>query len=319
MKAKFMKFSIQYNYGTKLSRLIVVIVSLFSIFIFEKTNAQTETMYSQYLFNMSNINPAFVGNNGIKSFTFYKRSQWVGLEGAPQTNAVTFESPLLNNKAGIGVQFYDDKIGVEHATGFNTYLSTKIKISDEATISGGINIGLMNYRIDLLSLSNSTFQQNDIAYNNNFNKFMPILGAGIFYTDKNFYTGISIPSILKSRLTDINLIRSNLQKVNKQQVFISSGATFFVNKDLIIKPSVLIKVLSSAPITIDYNTNFWYKNFIGLGVSYRTTKAVVGILELKTDFNLKIGYAYDLNLNPIKYYSSGSHEIVLRYEFKKHD
>ena len=106
-------------------------------------------------------------------------------EGAPQINSISFESPFLNNKAGIGFQFYDDKIGVEHATGLNTNLSTKIRVADDAYLSGGINIGLMNYRIDLMSLSDKAFQQNDIVYNNNFNKLMPILGAGIFYNSKN--------------------------------------------------------------------------------------------------------------------------------------
>ena len=295
----------------------IVLILFSSVFMIEKTNAQTETMYSQYMFNMTNINPAFVANEGIKSFTFYKRNQWIGLEGAPQTNSISFESPFLNNKAGIGFQFYDDKIGVEHATGLNTNLSTKIRVADDAYLSGGINIGLMNYGIDLMSLSDKAFQQNDIVYNNNFNKLMPILGAGIFYNSKNYYAGISLPSILKSRLTDINLTRSNLQKVNKQQVFLSTGASFLINDDLTIKPSILVKIISSAPVSVDFNTNIWLKNFIGLGVSYRTSKAFVGMVELKTDFKLKFGYAYDLNLNPIKYYSTGSHELVLRYEFKK--
>ena len=318
MKETVMKLSITYNRNYKLFCSILLIL-FSSICIFEKTNAQTETMYSQYMFNMSNINPSFVANDGIKSFTFYKRHQWMGLEGAPQTNSISIESPLLNNRAGIGLQFYDDKIGDEHATGLNTSLSTKIKISNYDYLSAGINIGLMNYRIDLMSLSEKAFQQNDIVYNNNFNKLMPILGAGIFYTSKNFYSGISLPSILKSRLTDINLTRSNLQKVNKQHVFLTAGATFFINDDLTLKPSILVKVISSAPVTLDFNTNIWLKNFLGFGVSYRTSNAVVGIFELKTKNKLKIGYAYDLNLNPIKYYNSGSHEIVLKYEFKKKD
>ena len=283
------------------------------LFAYLKSIAQTEPMYSQYMFNMLGVNPAYAGSREASSFNFFQRSQWIGLQGAPQTTSFSFDQSILNKRAGWGIQFYDDKIGVEKADGINIMGSTKIQVSENGILSGGLSFGLMNYRIDLMNVT-GRFTPNDPAFYSNLNKWTPSLGIGIYYNTDNFYAGVSIPNILKSRLTAFDLIRSGLQKVNQKHIFLTTGFVIPINEDLKLKPSTMIKMVEGAPIEADFNTNVWLRDIIGLGVSYRTGDAVIGMAEIQVNQNLRFGYAYDMTISPLKFYNNGSHEIMIRYE-----
>ena len=276
--------------------------------------AQTEPMYSQYMYNMLGVNPAYAGNREATSFNFFQRRQWVGLAGAPQTTSVSLDGAFNDNKLGWGVQAYDDKLGVERADGVNMMMATHIQVSDKGTLSGGLSMGLMNYRIDLLNVQ-GRYTPSDPAFYSNFNKWLPAVGLGIYYNTDKFYAGFSVPNVLKSRLTAFDVMNSGIQKVNSTHLFFTSGYVFDVNEDVKIKPSTMIKAVGGAPIEADFNTNVWLKNVIGLGFSYRTGDAMVAMAEAQINNNLREGYAYDITISPLKYYNNGSHELMFRYEF----
>lgn len=297
----------------KFKHIKVLMLLAVMLFAYQKSIAQTEPMYSQYMFNMLGVNPAYAGSREASSFNFFQRSQWIGLQGAPQTTSFSFDQSILNKRAGWGIQFYDDKIGVEKADGINIMGSTRIQVSEKGILSGGLSLGLMNYRIDLMNVT-GRFTPNDPAFYSNLNKWMPSLGLGVFYNTDNFYAGVSIPNILKSRLTAFDLIRSGLQKVNQKHIFLTTGIVIPINEDLKLKPSTMIKMVEGAPIEADFNTNIWLRDIIGLGVSYRTGDAVIGMAEIQVNQNLRFGYAYDMTISPLKFYNNGSHEIMIRYE-----
>ncbi len=275
--------------------------------------AQTEPMYSQYMYNMLGVNPAYAGSREATSLNFFQRRQWVGLSGAPQTTSVSVDGAFNDNKLGWGVQAYDDKLGVEKADGVNAMLSTHIQVSDKGVLSGGLSVGLMNYRIDLMNVQ-GRYTPSDPAFYSNFNKWLPAVGLGIYYNTDKFYAGLSVPNVLKSRLTAFDVMNSGIQKVNSMHVFFTSGYVFDVNEDVKIKPSTMIKAVGGAPIEADLNTNVWLRDVIGLGFSYRTGDAMVGMAEVQVNDNFRLGYAYDMTISPLKYYNNGSHEFMLRYE-----
>lgn len=298
----------------KFKHIKILLLLALILFAYQKSIAQTEPMYSQYMFNMLGVNPAYAGNREATSFNLFQRKQWIGLQGAPQTTSFSFDQSMLNKRAGWGIQFYDDKIGVEKADGINIMGSTRIQVSENGILSGGLSLGLMNYRIDLMNVT-ERYTPNDPAFYSNLNKWTPSLGLGIYYNTDNFYAGVSIPNLLKSRLTAFDLIKSGLQKVNQKHIFLTSGIVFPINEDLKLKPSTMIKIVEGAPIEADLNTNIWLRDIIGLGVSYRTGDAVIGMAEIQINENLRFGYAYDMTISPLKYYNTGTHEIMIRYEF----
>jgi type IX secretion system PorP/SprF family membrane protein len=294
--------------------LIIIPIMLLILLITNTSTAQTEPMYSQYMYNMLGVNPAYAGNREATSLNFFQRRQWVGIAGAPQTTSVSLDGASSDNKFGWGVQLYDDKLGVEKADGANLMLSTHIQVTEKGILSGGLSLGLMNYRIDLMNVQ-GRFTPSDPAFYANFNKWLPDVGLGIYYNTDKFYVGLSVPNVLKSRLSAFDVMNSGIQKVNSTHLFFTTGYVFSVNDEVKIKPSTMIKAVSGAPIEADLNTNVWLKDIIGLGFSYRTGDAMVGMAEAQINENLRVGYAYDMTISTLKYYNNGSHEMMVRYEF----
>ena len=279
-----------------------------------RSMAQTEPMYSQYMYNMLGVNPAYAGSREATSFNLFQRKQWVSLEGAPQTTSVSLDQAIFNKKAGWGIQLYDDKLGVEKADGINLMTSTRIRVSENGILSGGLSFGVMNYRIDLINVINRN-TPSDPTFYSNFNKWTPSIGLGLYYNTDNFYAGVSIPNILKSRLSAFDVIRSGLQKINAKHIFLTSGIVISLNEEIKIKPSTMIKMVEGAPIEADINSNIWFHDLISIGMSYRTGDAVIGMAEIQANENLRLGYSYDVTFSPLKGYNNGSHEFMIRYEF----
>ncbi len=299
-----------------MKNLYITVLMFGAVFLSNALIAQTEPMYSQYMYNMLGVNPAYAGSREATSVNFFQRRQWVGLTGAPQTTTVSVDKAFNDNKLGWGVQVYDDRLGVENASGINSMLSTHIQVSDNGVLSAGLSVGLMNYRIDLMNVQ-GRYTPSDPAFYSNFNKWLPNVGLGLYYNTQKFYAGVSLPNVLKSRLSAFDVMNSGIQKVNSMHLFITSGYVFDVNDDIKIKPSTMIKAVSGALVQADLNTNVWLKDLLGLGFSYRTGDAMVGMVELQANDNLRFGYAYDMTISELKYYNNGSHELMLRYEFSK--
>ena len=297
-------------------RLLYIIIFIVILMNNSNVYAQTEPMYSQYMYNMLGVNPAYAGNREALSFNFFQRNQWNGIKGAPKTTSISLDQAIKYGKIGWGVQVYDDRLSVEAATGFNGMLSTRIQVSEKGVLSGGLSFGLMNYRINLNEVQNRN-NPNDPSFIsiNNPSSWKPSLGMGIYYNTDRFYASLSTPSILKSRLASYEDFNSSIDKSNAFHLFANTGYVFDINEDLKLKPSTMVKMVSGAPIEADLNMNLWLKDIIGIGGSYRTGDAFVGMIELQATSNLRFGYAYDVPFNPLKYFTKGSNELILRYEF----
>jgi type IX secretion system PorP/SprF family membrane protein len=291
--------------------IALCVIGLFNSKLF----AQTEPMYSQYMYNMLGVNPAYAGNREALSFNFFQRNQWNGIKGAPKTTSVSMDQSIKDGKLGWGIQVYDDRLGVEAASGLNGMLSTRIQVSEKGILSGGLSLGMMNYRINLNDVNNRN-NPNDPSFISidNPSKWNPSLGMGIYYNTDRFYAGLATPSILKARLASYENMITSIQTSNAFHLFANAGYVFDINEDVKLKPSTMIKMVSGAPIETDINLNVWLKDLLGFGASYRTGDAFVGMVELQATSNLRFGYAYDMPFNPLKYFTKGSHELMLRYE-----
>lgn len=279
-----------------------------------KLQAQTDPMYSQYMYNMLGINPAYAGSRKAISLNAFYRKQWVSLPGAPQTTSVSVDGAINDNKVGLGIQLYDDRLGVEKATGFNAMVSTRVHVSEKGVLSGGLSFGMMNYRTDLTQVPNR-FTPGDPAFSQNYSKWMATIGAGLYYNTDRFYAGVSVPNILRTRIATLDLITSGIQKANDFHIFITSGVVLDVSDEVKLKPSVLLKAVSGAPVQADLNCNVWLRDVIGLGASYRTGDAIVGMAELQVNPQLRLGYAYDVTTSQLNSFNRGSHELMFRFEF----
>jgi type IX secretion system PorP/SprF family membrane protein len=263
------------------------------------------------MFNMLAINPAYAGNKEVLCLTGLSRAQWIGIDGAPYSSTLSLDAPLKRKHIGVGVQLFSEKIGVTSSTGMYGSYAYRIQLK-KSTLSFGLQGGAVHYtanysRVLLSSKSaviDNTFQQNASI-------LTPSIGAGVFFSDDHFYIGASVPSMLRTQIVSGSEI-----KVNKENhLFLMGGYVFALNADFKLKPSMLLKVLEDAPLELDLNLNFWMYDKFALGASYRTNDAAVAMAEFQASPNFRIGYAYDYALSTLPYFHSGSHELLLRYEF----
>ena len=310
-----MNISINKIYISNTLKLTVLICTCFIFSNFKNAYAQTEPMYSQYMYNMLGVNPAYAGNREVLGLNFFQRNQWVGLRGAPKTTSLSIDQSIKEGKIGLGIQMFSDQLGVEDASGVNAFLSSRIKLSDNGILSAGLSVGFMNYQFNSLDVLNRIRTDDNVFVTVIPSQWNPSVGFGLYYNTDQFYVGVSSPSVLKSRLAKYENFVSGIQKTDDFHLFTTMGYVIKINEEINLKPSTMIKMVSGAPIEFDLNTNVWLKDILGLGVSYRTGDAVLGMAEIQTSPNLRFGYAYDMPFSPLKPYTRGSHEIMIRYEW----
>ncbi|MBC7913364.1 MAG: type IX secretion system membrane protein PorP/SprF [Pyrinomonadaceae bacterium] len=273
--------------------------------------AQQEAMYTQYMFNTLAINPAYAGSRNVTSATALMRSQWTGIKGAPKTQTFTIDAPLKQKKIGLGLQLFGDRIGRTSNTGVIASYAYRIRM-DKASLSFGLQGGVSQFNSNYTAIElDPSGLSVDPAFQNNTTKILMNFGTGIYYNSDRFYVGLSSPELMN------NILPGSSTKLNKEifHVFLMSGYVFSLNNTFKLKPSFLIKGVMGAPIEGDVNANLWIKDVFSIGAQYRTNADLSGLLEIQASPQIRIGYAYDHSTTPLSSYNSGSHEIMLRYEF----
>ena len=287
-------------------------LSIFVLVIFMSTGvfAQQIPRYSQYMFNMLNINPAYAGNRDVATVNMLIRRQWVNFPGAPFSGSATYDKRISGSNSSIGGQIYSDRIGIEQTNGVQGFYSFTAPF-ENASLAIGTSLGILNYSINYAR--SNPFDVGDPNLQMSINGYLPTAGLGMLYSRERWYLGFSAPALLKTK------INSNNQSVIRQaradgHFFLTGGYIMPISEMLTIKPSVLLKAVSGAPIQADLNANIWYGDLLGAGVSYRHKESLVGMLELQLNPLLRIGYSYDHTTSRLTYYNNGTHELMLRME-----
>ena len=277
--------------------------------------SQQDAQYTQYMYNTINVNPAYAGSRGVLSVFGLHRTQWVGLDGAPTTNAFSINSPINNSNLGVGLSFVNDRIGPTVENTISADLSYTIKTSETYKLSFGIKgtANLFNLDINKLKIQN----QGDPLLQNLNNNFSPNVGAGVYFHSDKSYLGLSVPNFFETKRYDDNDIAVYKERMN---LYLIGGYVFDLSSNLKFKPAFLGKVVEGAPLQLDLSGNFLINEKFVLGAAWRWSAAVSAMAGFQVSDGLYIGYGYDLETTKLANYNSGSHEIFLRFElFKRQD
>lgn len=280
--------------------------------------------YSQYMFNGLHINPGYAGykNEGYIQSTY--RSQWVNFPGAPKTLSVTADFSANEGTVGLGVSFVDDRIGpTVNNSGLLTY-AYRMRTGYKSFLSLGFSGGFSRYSMDASRLLPN--DQDDVLIpGGSVNVSVPNLNSGMFFHTENFYAGLSLYNMVgrgAAKKEDIALAYHDFH------YYFTSGALFKLGSEVQFKPSFLVKKAKGNPTNYDVNAMFLFRERLWLGGSYRSNtpssatylqddlsrrNAVAAIVEIFATPDLRIGYAYDHNLNVLNSYRNNSHEISLGY------
>lgn len=281
--------------------------------------AQQDPMYSQYMFNMLSVNPAYAGSREQLSFTALYRKQWVGIDGAPTTLTFSADSPIRNQRMALGLNVVSDRIGISKTLMVNVCYAYRIRFNNDGVLSLGLQGGINQYSADYASVNTSQTSGGtpDNAFAGSVKNLFPNFGFGVYYYTHKFYIGVASPKMIKNNLSGENhptLDFSSFPNRQNRHLFVTTGYAFDVTEDITLKPSALLKGVKGAPLEGDINLNVWWKKKVGAGLSYRTAAALLAMIELEVKPEVHFGYAYDMSLGGLRGTNSGSHELMLRYE-----
>lgn len=295
-------------------RLLLVTLALL---VMGTLSAQQDAQYTQYMYNTVSVNPGYAGSRGHMSIAALYRAQWVGLDGAPKTQTLNLHTPVGYGGVGMGISIVNDQIGPTSETYFDLDFSYSVQASDEARISFGVKASahLLDVRFSELNQDytnpggpDPTLQQ-DIQ-----NRFSPNVGAGVYYHTDKFYAGLSVPRILETRHFD----SSSLSTANEQMnYYFITGYVWDISPMWKFKPTVLAKVVSGAPLQLDFSANAMFNEKFILGAAYRWDAAISGLAGFQVTPELMIGMAYDREITELgsAVFNDGSFEVILRYDF----
>ncbi len=296
--------------------LLKKVVLLISIFLFREVSSQQDPHYTQYMLNTMSVNPAYAGSKGYTVLTALGRTQWVGFEGAPDTQTLSYDSQFTLTRIGFGINLINDELGPSKETYLDTNISYSILTGEEGNLAFGLKLGgrLLNLDWNVLNTGGDGF---DSRFAQNItNKFLPTIGAGIYYYEPKWYLGLSVPNFLRQEHYDgENIIGETA--IEEFHFFLITGYVFDIGRGIKFKPATLVKVVTGVPLSIDISANFLFNSFFRTGISWRLDDSIAALAGFQVNESFHIGYAYDLTTSNYNVANSGTHEVLLRYEIFK--
>lgn len=321
----------------KLGGILGFLVLMFTV---APAGAQQKPHYTQYFQNMSVLNPAVTGMYYDVTIRTAYRTQWLGLESAPKTSYVTISKPINIGKSRSGFVDYGivepatylDKEEYEsssshHSVGFlalndetgpinrtivNFTYAYHINISDVANLSVGVGAGVDRLALNTSKLRFENPEEPLIADGGNIIQWLPDLNLGFYFYSSDFFFGGSVQQALSSKTVFAYDFKSGREVPH---YFLTSGYRIWIKNDYSISPSVMLKYLSPAPLTLDLNLKIAYRNNLWIGGSFRKNDAIAAMFGFNIAKTVSLGYSFDSSTSPIRNVSSGSHEVVLGINF----
>ena len=196
-------------------------------------SAQQESSFSHYMYNHQAVNPAYVGSRGITNFTSVLRSQWSGIEGAPNAN-LSFSGPVSAKNIGFGLSVLNDKIGPVGTTSFAIDLAYHLRLNrKDHRLALGLKAGALNFALNPDMIN--TLVPNDSAFQiDQEQALLPNIGFGFYYYTQNFYAGLAVPQML-----------AHEDYAQEQHFYFITGGLVSFSDNFMLKPSVLLKQTKS--------------------------------------------------------------------------
>jgi type IX secretion system PorP/SprF family membrane protein len=295
-----------------MKKIILLVFCFLSIL---KATAQQDPHFTQYMNNMSVVNPAYAtATPAILNLGSLYRYQWAGIEGAPKTLTLFAHTPI-NEKIEGGFSLVSDNIGdgAKKETNFFADFAYVLQLDEKQKLSFGLKAGFSSISTNFNGFRlNSGDISTDNAFAENINETVPNIGAGAYYFTDNYYVGLSVPNLLSAEHIKS---RAAINSFGPQEIhtYLTGGYVFDINEAFKFKPAAMAIFVKGAPVSVDLTANVLYNEKFELGAAYRFGDAASLLMNVNVTPNLRVGYSYDYVTSNLSQFSSGSHEIVLLY------
>lgn len=289
---------------------ILLTTLLFLVLVID-VKAQQDPQYTQYMYNMNVINPAYAGTKEHLTFGLLYRKQWMNIEDAPTSFTFYGEGPSGKN-VGLGLSIISDRIGP--ITEQNVYgdFAYKLKLSENSNLSFGIKAGATFQKVNFSEIVPTLPDPSEGIFGKNSNDVTPNIGTGVFYYTDKYYVSFSIPNLINAAHLDYD---GKKYGSDVSHYFLTAGYVFDLNPNLKFKPSFLLKSAFKVPASLDVSANFLYQEKIEFGATYRLQDSFGVLVNFNVTPDLRIGYAYDHIVSDLSISTSSSHEIIILYDF----
>ncbi|MEO0403820.1 MAG: type IX secretion system membrane protein PorP/SprF, partial [Bacteroidota bacterium] len=285
---------------------------LFLAALAPEVSAQQDPQFTQYFFNPLSVNSGYAGTREALNVTLLAREQWVGIDGRPRTQSVSVHTPLRNEAIALGLSFMRDEVGPVNTTAIYGDFAYRIKVNDKSRLAFGMKAGINLFTADLTSLRGTDAADLSFAQNLS-NTPLPNFGFSLYWWADNFFVGASTPKLIENEIDQGSA--DMIQNQEKRHFFLMGGYVFDLRPGLKFKPTTQVKYVTGAPVIVDLTANFLIDEWLWVGGMYRLNDAVGLIASFQITDQLRAGYSYDYTLTELSGYNSGSHEIMLSYDF----
>lgn len=297
--------------------------------------AQQRPQHTQYIFNGFLINPAVAGIERYVDVKLGGRSQWQGLDGAPQTAYLSVHLPIgarhIQDGAtsfaeggynpysrgfshryrastphhGAGLIVQHDRAAQFVRTDALLAYAYHLRIAETINLSAGVNAGFSQVRLDMTGIDNP---DDPVLANYADSRISPELGLGLWLYGARFFAGISVQQLLGNPLA----FTDNAQRQGgHQQFFLMAAYKLHLGSDMAVVPSVLFKQMSRMPFVGDYNVKLAFRDRLWVGGGYRNHESFSAMAGFNISALFNLSYSYDFTTGPVRTLAHGSHEVVL--------
>jgi type IX secretion system PorP/SprF family membrane protein len=300
-----------------MKKILIISIIVFSCVF--KAGAQTDPLYTQFMTNPFLINPALGGTYPYYQVIANSRLQWVGMSDAPVYNVISMYGPTVSKPMGFGGFISHETWGPTSKTSLIGAYAYNYSIAEDLKISMGLNLGFIQYKIEPIEIENyDPIWDGETAYT----KFAPDAAIGVYLYSTTYHVGLASTHLFGNKLDigeDVDTI-TGLSRLTRH-FYLHGGYKYFINREMAIEPTLIIRTSPATPIQIDFNARFWYgkrqweRTKVWLGVSFRSQDALNIIAGVTIKRKIEIGYSYDIGINKLRTYHFGSHELMLGFKF----
>lgn len=298
---------------TKILTIVVALLSVISL----KAQELTLPQLSQYLAdNPFVMSPTYAGIGDHVKIRINGLTQWVGIKDAPDTQSLAADM-RVGNQSGLGMLLYNDSNGETKQRGARVSFAHHLTLDryDDEFLSFGLSYNFNQFRIDIENFDalDPSVTDDRATTNHNFD-------VGLLYRRDKFYFSANASNLINKNLSKFNEI---YEPNTLRNYYVYTGYRYTKNKNsrLEIEPSVFFQLFESDGRSVtDLNVkirHYDFEDYYYAGVTYRFLNDQIGdplyiapIVGLKKN-NFYFGYSYQIILNEILGYSSGTHVVTL--------
>lgn len=270
-------------------------------------NAQQDPLFSQFMNIKNHIDPATSGLNYKYQACVMAREQWVGVNGAPNSQLANYSMKLDKIHGGIGVNYLHDKIGFSETNTIKLNYSYHILFRNEGILALGLAAGIQQFKFKPTWIPPTTTEDPTIP--GEFSDLQFTSDFGIAYTKEKFNIGLSVTHLNQAVQT------GNSYMYHTRHYYLFADYTFGSEEGLQFRPELLTRT-DFVKINTQINLLGVYKGKYTFGIGVRQTDAIITMIGWDIKKKFRVGYAYDYSINKLSSVSRGSHELVLGFYLK---